>query len=138
MSEKNKALIRRYIEEVWSKGNLDAADDIIHPDAHPPHGFDDLPDGSEGFKRLVTAFRISFPDLTRSIEDIVAEGDKVVVYYTLEGTHTGTGGIVSFPPTGGSLLVTGVTAFRIVDGRIFEEPWAVHNAAQAIERLRDA
>ncbi|MCI0439639.1 MAG: ester cyclase [Chloroflexi bacterium] len=138
MSDTNKAVIRRLVEEVWSKGNLNALDEIIHPDAHPPHGPWTSEPGPEGFKRLVSAFRASFPDLTRTIEDMVAEGDKVVLYYTLKGTHTGTGGIVPFHPTGRVLSASGVTAFRFVDGKIFEEPWAVNNAAEMIRRLRDA
>ena len=69
MSEHNKAIIQRLVEEVWTQGNLDVLDEIIHPKAQPPHGPWDLPVGPEGFKQLVGMVRTSVPNLTRKAEE---------------------------------------------------------------------
>ena len=114
MSEHNKSLVRRIIEEVWSQGKLDVLDEIIHPDANTPHGPWELPGGPEGFKYLVSIIRTAFPDLTRKVEDIVVEGDKVVLRSTFTGTHTGASDFAPFPPTGERWKMFGVTAFKFV------------------------
>jgi predicted ester cyclase len=136
--ESNKEIVRRYIDRVWSGRHLDEADDIIHPESHPPHGFDSLPSGAEGFKRMIGLFHESFPDLRRQINSLVAEGDVVVAHSTISGTHTGRGGILQFPPTGESWRMSGVTAFRIAEGRIIEEPWAVNDVASLFRQMARA
>lgn len=129
MPDNYKALVKRLVEDVWTNGHFDALDDLVHPDAHPPHGPWDLPRGPEGFRRFVGMIRTSFPDITRSVEDMVEEGDRLVLYYRLRGTHTGAGGLVPYPPTGERWDMLGVTAFRFADGKIIEEPWAVNTVS---------
>ena len=135
MSEHNKAIIQRLVDEVWTQGNLDVLDEIIHPQAHPPHGPWDLPIGPEGFKQLVGMIRTSVPNLTRKAEDMTAEGDGVTLYYTLSGTHTGEGGLIPYPPSGEIWNMPGITAFRIADGKIIEEPWAVNSVGAFIQQV---
>jgi ketosteroid isomerase-like protein len=74
--ENNKALVRRYFEEVWVKGNLAAVDDFIAADyaEHPRPST--LPPGAEGLKQLIAAYRTTFPDLKTTLDDIFAEGDR--------------------------------------------------------------
>ncbi len=88
MSEENKALVRRYIEEALGKGNLSIIEEIFAADAvsHTPNG--DLI-GPENLKEPVIMRRNAFPDLTVTIDDQVAEGDRVVTRLTFSGTHKG-------------------------------------------------
>ena len=117
--EDNKALIRRFSEEVWSKGNVDAVYDIFASDyvRHDLRPGNPLP-GPEGQKRIAMDFRAAFPDLRMTIDLMVAEGDMVVMRWTSEGTNTGSWG--NTPATGKRATFTGVNFFRIRDGRVVE------------------
>src|SRR5215216_22743 len=87
--EKNKALVRRYYEEVWSKGNVAAVDEFMAPN-YVPHSIPSgLPPGPEGLKQMITTNRTAFPDLTASIDDIFAEGEMVAFRWSVSGTHLG-------------------------------------------------
>lgn len=98
MSEENKALIRRYFEEVWNKGNLAFVDENMASSYvnHDPAlaGFPQI----QGFKQRVTMIRTAFPDFHFTIDDMVAEGDKVVTRWTARGTNRGA--FMGIPPTG--------------------------------------
>src|SRR5215207_10454783 len=89
-TEENKVLARRVLEEIFNKGNLDAADELLAPDFvdHDPSMPEDVR-GPEGFKEYVSAYRSAFPDLHVQIEDQIAEGDKVTTRWTGTGTHEG-------------------------------------------------
>lgn len=88
--EANKSLARRYTLELWSKGNLAVADEIIAPNytVHDP-GTPGRQGGPEGDKQTVSLYRSVFPDLHFIVEDLVSEGDKVVIRWTARGTQTG-------------------------------------------------
>jgi steroid delta-isomerase-like uncharacterized protein len=115
-TEENKAVIRRVVEEGWNKGNVDifdelAATDVVHHDYKTR--------GLEAFKQAIAADMTAFPDLKVTIEDMIAEGDKVVVRYTFRGTQKGeTQGIL---PTGKHVTVTGIFICRCAGGKIVEE-----------------
>jgi steroid delta-isomerase-like uncharacterized protein len=119
--EENKADTRRAVDEFWNKGNMELlnefwATNYIHHDPGTPE-VNDL----EGFKQWVITTRTGFPDLKVTIEDIIAEGDKVVTRWTFRGTHKGElGGI---PPTGKQVTMTGITIDRIADGKTVESWW---------------
>ncbi len=89
-AEDNKAMARRYWDEVWSTGNVAIVDEIFAPDLifHTPGGEIAFSD-TEAQKRGPTKWHTAFPDFCATIEDIVAEGDKVVVRWTVRGTHRG-------------------------------------------------
>ena len=92
MSEENKAIVRRVNDEVFSQGNLDLVDELFSPNyvLHDPGIPGGELRGTEDFKQQwVGMFRTTFPDLQLSVEDQVAEGDKVVTRYTGRGTHQG-------------------------------------------------
>jgi predicted ester cyclase len=95
--DKNKATILRVFEEVFNKGNLSIADEIIAPGwvYHGPLGEFK---GVEGFKQIVVGVRQAFPDVHMTIDDIVGEGDKVAVRFTMTGTFKGE--MRGIPPTG--------------------------------------
>jgi steroid delta-isomerase-like uncharacterized protein len=118
-TEDNKALVRRFYEEVWSNGNYQIADEIFAPDylRHDLRPTQPAP-GAEGQKQIARAFRAAFPDLRFDVEMVIAEGDHVVARWTASGTHTGPWGGIE--PTGRSVAFTGVNVFRLADGRVAE------------------
>ena len=88
--DKHKALVCRWLEEVFSRGDLDAADGLFSPNyaLHDPSFPLDVY-GTEGVKHYVSAYRVAFPDLEVTVEDQLAEEDKVVTRWTARGTHLG-------------------------------------------------
>ena len=129
-TDDNKAIARRFFEEVYNKGNVAAVDELLAPNIilH----FDspsDVPVSAEmqlsleGIKQVVSEFRTTFPDLHCTVELQVAEGDLVVTRTTARGTHTGEYRGLTYkgiPPTGKQVTWTGIDIFRIADGKIVE------------------
>ena len=117
--EQNKALARRWSEEVWGKGNLATIDELFATNFvfnYAPPGVS--PD-REGYKQTVTNMCAPFADIRGTIEDMVAEGDKVVVRWTWRGIHKGE--YMGVAPTGKQATITGINILRIVGGKIVEE-----------------
>jgi steroid delta-isomerase-like uncharacterized protein len=114
-TEADKALVIRFVEEFWSKGNLAAADELMAPDAviHQP-----VVGGVAGLKAFNTAISAAFPDWHATAEELIAECDRVAERWTGRGTHRGE--FQSIPPTGKQVAVPGVVFYRIRDGRIIE------------------
>ena len=120
LKEENKALIRSDFEEVWNQGKLDVIDDIYAADLikHIPGiGSPDI-HGPDGLKQSVNMFRTAFPDCQFTIEDQIAEGNKVVNRWTGSGTHKGE--LMGFPPTGVQVTWTGIAIYRFTGGKIVE------------------
>ncbi len=120
-AEENKALIRRIIEEIWNKGDLEAVDRYFAPDYVDHAPLPGQAPGAEGYKQAAAAMREAFPDLRLTLEDILAEGDKVAFRYTMEGTHQGD--FMGMPPTGKPFSVGGMIIGRIAEGKGVER-WA--------------
>jgi steroid delta-isomerase-like uncharacterized protein len=116
--ERNKALVRRLMEEDISQGDEAVADAIIHPDFVDHTNLPGMQHGIEGHKAVVRLFRSVFPDLEWRIDDLIAEGDKVVARTTMRGTQQGE--FFGLPPTGKAVEMPGVRVMRIADGRIAE------------------
>jgi steroid delta-isomerase-like uncharacterized protein len=117
-TEENKATFRRYVEEVGNAGNLDLADDVFDRYlAHQPDG-SVLERGPEDVKRFMGEFRSAFPDFHSTIEDQIAEGDRVVTRWRMRGTHQGE--FRGIAPTGKELDITGIGIFRFSDGKVVE------------------
>ncbi|HEX5912008.1 MAG TPA: ester cyclase, partial [Rubrobacter sp.] len=117
--EENKATFRRYIEEVWNQGRLELADEIFDRYlSHQPDG-QILERGPEDVKRFVGEFRSAFPDFHISINDQIAEGDKVVSRGTIRGTHQGE--FRGMAPTGEEIEERGFSVFRFSsEGKVVE------------------
>ncbi len=117
--ENNKALVRRFYEEVWNRGNVEVADEIFaeNYERHDLRPGNALP-GPAGQMKIAADFRAAFPDLRMTIDLIVAEGDMVVARWTTEGTNTGQWGDV--PPNGKPARFSGVNIFRIAHGKVVE------------------
>jgi predicted ester cyclase len=116
-TEENKATIRRFFEEVWNQGNLTVVDALNDPNfvdqsLRPPvHGL-------EAIKQFVTMYRAAFPDVHVTLEDLIAEGDKIVIRFTATGTHQGE--LIGIAPTGRQITVTGINVTRFANGKVVE------------------
>ncbi len=119
--EQNKVIFRRYVEEVGNEGNLDLADEIF--DRYLAHQADGsaLERGPEDVKRFMGEFREGFPDFHSTIEDMVAEGDKVVTRWRMRGTHRGE--FRGIAPTDKEVEVTGIGIFRFSPAGKVVESW---------------
>jgi steroid delta-isomerase-like uncharacterized protein len=115
----NKALVRRFYEEVWAKGNLDVADELFAADyvRHDLRAGDPTP-GPEGQKQIAAAFRAAFPDLTWEIDFLLADGDFVAGRWTSTGTHLKQWAGVE--ATGRTMRFSGINVFRFEDGKVVE------------------
>jgi steroid delta-isomerase-like uncharacterized protein len=119
--EENKATFRRYIEEVWNRTNLELVDEIFDRYiSHQPDG-PTLERGPEDVKRFVSEFRTAFPDFRISIEDQIAEGDKVMVHATIRGTHHRE--FRGMSPTGKHIEERGFSVFRFSEEGKVVESW---------------
>ena len=133
MSAENKSLVRRWFREIWSKGKLAVADQIVATNYanHDPAG--PMPEpGREGFKKHVITYRNAFPDLTLAINDILAEGNKVTVRWTARGTHKGE--LMGIAPTGKQTTLTGISVIRIAGGKLAEH-WVTWDTFGMMQQL---
>jgi len=128
MSEENKALVQRS----WENVNQERLDELYPPDVvwHMPE--QELR-GIEEAKQYVSTFLEAFPDVSFSVEDLIAEGDKVVSRFTARGTHQGETEEFG-PPTGRQLEQEGITIHRIEDGKIVEE-WSQYDNLSILQQL---
>jgi steroid delta-isomerase-like uncharacterized protein len=118
-TEENKIIARRFIQ-VWGQGNLDTLDELAASNLSVYYPLLNEPIyGPKAFKQHLMKAHSAVPDATIKILDEIAEGDKVVVRWTVHGTHLGV--FLGIPPTGQQLTWTGITIYRIADGKIVEE-----------------
>jgi steroid delta-isomerase-like uncharacterized protein len=116
--EDNKAIIRAYVEMVWNRKQLDRAEEVVASDFIDHAPLPGQAPGLEGAKRKWAMYLTAIPDLHVTIEDLVAEGGKVPVRRSYEGTHQGE--LLGIPATGKQLQVGSISIFRLVDGKIAE------------------
>ena len=128
-AEQHKALIRRWVESSWNKGNLDLADEM-YADAYVGHGIDVR--GPQGLKQFIAMFRAAFPDLDFSIQDMLAEGPQVAWRFTLRGTQQGE--FQGIPPTGKPVEMTGIVISRF-DGGMWVEDWVEADRVGMMQQL---
>ncbi|MDX2167577.1 MAG: ester cyclase [Deltaproteobacteria bacterium] len=144
----NKALVRRLYEELWGRGNLAVVDECvardyvnhqrtIDPHVDAPMSAVDIC-GAEIFKQLVQAWRRGFPDVETSVEEQIAEGDKVVTRWVSRGTHSGPW--MQVPASGHSMVVEGISIDRVAGGKIVESwtNWDLLGLLEQIGASRDA
>jgi steroid delta-isomerase-like uncharacterized protein len=116
--DENKKLYLRLADEVLTKKNLARVDELIAPDFREHVGGEVRHVGIEGFKAARLRRNAAFPDWTVSVDDIIAEGDKVVARATGQGTHLGE--YMGIPPTGRHIKVSWIAIYRIADGKLAE------------------
>jgi steroid delta-isomerase-like uncharacterized protein len=112
----NKESLRKQIEEVWNKGNLEIIPEVISTDFSMMDLSGVELKGPEGFSQMVTFWRSMFPDLRFTIVDMVAEGDKVAAHVTYTGTFTGPFGDIE--PTGKQVNMMEATFYVFKDGKV--------------------
>ncbi len=128
--EENKALALRAWQAV-DPDDLSAIDEVYAADCLIHETDQDLR-GTEALKRYVSTFFDGFPDMSITVEDAIAEGDKVVTRVVARGTHRGE--FVGVPPTGNRVEVKGITVHRVEGGKIAEE-WEVFDAMGLMQQL---
>jgi steroid delta-isomerase-like uncharacterized protein len=134
MSEENKALTRRSWLIV-SEGSLETLGDVlqeVYADDIVMHEPDEDVRGIEGLKQFVSMIRSALPDLRITLEDDIAEGNKVVSRWGAQGTHQGE--LMGIAPTGNHVAITGITIHRIENGKIVEE-WENWDALGLMQQI---
>ena len=131
MSMENKAIVRRLYEEVWNKRKLEVLNELVSP-SHALQGpnFSGSAIGPEAYKLRVSAFYVGFPDLHWTIEDTVAEKEKVVVCWTFSGTHKGD--YMGVPATNKKVSFDGMTIHHMADGKIMDS----HSTWDALDLMQ--
>ena len=132
ISEENKALYRRVVDEVFTNGNVDLIDDLIDPnwvDHSPVPGQEP---GLDGLKKMVIIFRTTFPDLRSTVEDLIAEGDKVVGRRTTTGTHQGE--FMGIAPTNKRVTISEIHIVRIANSKAVEH-WGLSDDLGMMQQL---
>lgn len=132
MFEQNKAIFRAIPEKVVNTGNLDAADHYFAQDFVDHTTPAGLPNGLAGFKAYITRLRSAFPDLHFTVEDVVAEGETVVVRATARGTMTGD--FLEMKATGKTATWTEIHIGRLADGKVVEH-WATIDQLGMLQQL---
>jgi steroid delta-isomerase-like uncharacterized protein len=130
-TEENKALVRRFYEE-WNKQNLSIVEELVAPHwvCHGTlPGFS--PDRAGG-KQMLTALWTAFPDARIAVEDLIAEGDKVVFRYTFRATHQGE--FMGVPATGKAVTLTGIYISRFAGGKVVED-WSSSDQLGLLQQL---
>lgn len=135
VSDSNKAIARRFREDLWNTGDLAIADEIIDRDcrihARIPFATDFMR-GPDAMAQLVMFYRLAFSEIRMIVEELVAEGDLVVARWTAHGRNTGD--LLGLPPTGRETVTTGIDFLRIAGGKIVEG-WVSWDTLSLIEQL---
>jgi steroid delta-isomerase-like uncharacterized protein len=131
MSEQNKALVRRYLEQTVNERNAAAIDELTSAD-YVGHMSGAPPLDRATHKQLLAGFQAAFPDLRVAIEDLIAEGDKVVNRATYSGTHRGD--FQGIAPTGKQFTIAGINVSRIADGKVVED-WTVLDMLSMLQQI---
>jgi steroid delta-isomerase-like uncharacterized protein len=133
MSEHNKAIVRRLVEELWNKGNLSVADELFAPNyEHHDASTLDFGRGPESEKKRATLYRTAFPDVRLTIEEIIAEGEIVMTRWSCRGTHKGD--LSGIAPTGKQINISGVTIARLANSKL-AEGWVNWDALGLMQQL---
>ncbi len=118
----NKLVVRRFLEELFGSGNLHLLDELVAPNAvHVPanktmtYGWEP---GREGFRQHVMWFRIAYPDLYLTVDDLIAEEDRVIAFWTMGGTHQGE--FFGVQPTGRQVVFHAIGRLRVINGQVCE------------------
>ena len=133
--EDNKALLRRYVEEIHNKRNLDALDQFYAVDFVDHNAWPGIPPGIEGMRQTYNIIHSATTDLQVAIDDMVAEEDKIVVRFTATAIHTGE--FMGIPATGKAISMMEIRIYRIADGRIVEH-WGLMDSESLMQQIGSA
>lgn len=135
-TQKNKAVVRRYFDELFNKHNLSVIDEVfshnyINNQHYDPNAGDVIR-GREAWKEVAKLFFAGFPDQRSKLEDIIAEGDKVVYRWKTEGTHQGP--FLGIAPTNKKISIGGITIDRVENGKVVET-WTSWDTLTLLKQL---
>ncbi len=128
----NRRLVRRLLDQVWNRGDWMVADELLAPDLIDHTPFPGQTPGREGYKRGMAQVRTAASNFRLTVEDMLAEGDRVVTRWVACGIHTGA--LFGIPATGQPVRVTGMTVVRIAGGQIVEQ-WMNWDAFGLLKQL---
>ncbi len=131
-AEKNVALVQRFFEEVWNKGNLNLVDELLAQDFEDHGRPPGTPRGHKSYKSSVNMFRSAFPDIRFTLDQIMAEDDRVAIRLTGRGTHKGN--FMGIAPTGKQASFGGMTFMHIQDGKVAER-WGISDIPGLMQQL---
>jgi steroid delta-isomerase-like uncharacterized protein len=132
MSDENKALMRRFYDEVVNGKNIALIDELATPDFVDHEAFPGISGDREGLKQFFAMMRAAFPDFRMDVDDLIAEGDKVVARATMTGTHQGE--FMGIPATGKKFSVSTIDIVRLSGGKAAEH-WGVTDTGSMMEQL---
>jgi steroid delta-isomerase-like uncharacterized protein len=130
--EQNKRVARRFFEDAYNNGNIGLLEELLsatYVDQKAPPG---TPAGPGGIAQVITMFRKAFPDLRFTIEDQIAEGDKVATRYTFRGTHLGE--LMGIPPTGKLVSIGGISIYCFTAGKM-DQAWIEYDMLGLLQQL---
>jgi steroid delta-isomerase-like uncharacterized protein len=128
----NKALLSRFYKEVYVDWNMTLVDEVLSPRFTSHDWPDDSGTGPQVFRDYYAAIRSAVPDARYEVDDLIAEGDRVVVRWTLRGTHRGAFGGIA--PTGRPIALKGIAIYRVQDGKLMER-WVVSDLHGMLEEI---
>ncbi len=131
-AEANKAIVRRFVEEVQNRGDLAALNELCAPDFVNHSAPPGVPPTREGLAQLTAHFRRAFPDGQMAIEEMLAEADRVATRKTFRGTHRGE--LMGIPPTGRAVAIGLIDIARLVDGKVVES-WSAADDLGLLRQL---
>jgi len=129
--EENRKIVHRY-QEIYNSNNLDSLSEVVAEDLLTPKIMPGIPSGIGGAKAAHQIMLAGFPNYQTVIEDMIAEGDKVVARITMSGTNTGS--FMGIPPTGKHITFTGIYIARIANGKIVEH-WGEEDGVSLLQQL---
>jgi len=128
----NKELLRRFYSEVYVDWNMELVDEVVSPRFRSHDWPDDLGSGPQAFRDYYSFFRSVIPDARYEVDDLIAEGDRVVVRWRMLGTHQGE--FQGIAPTGRTITMKGVAIYRVEEGKLVER-WVVSDLHGVLEQI---
>jgi len=131
----NKNLLRRFYKEVYVDWSMALVDEVVSPRFTSHDWPEGGPIGPQGFRNFYAAIRSALPDARYTVDDIVAEGDRVAVRWRLLGTHEGD--FRGIAPTGRAIVLKGIAIYRVEGGKLMER-WVVSDLHGVLEEIRES
>lgn len=129
----NKEIVRQFYKDVYIDWNMARADEVLSPQFTSHDWPEGGPTGPKAFRNYYSAFRLAVPDARYQVDDLIAEGDRVVVRWTMLGTHKGA--FREIPPTGRPVVLKGIAIYRM-EGGLLMERWVVSDLYGALEQIQ--
>lgn len=128
----NKALVQRFYTEVFVNWNWELVDEVVSPQFRSHDWSEGSATGPQAFRAFYTGVQSAFPDTRYEVDDLIAEGDRVVVRWRLLGTHQGD--FAGIAPTGRPITLKGIAIYRVANGMLMER-WVVYDMYGLIEQI---